>query len=1328
MAIANTALTLLLEESSGTSFSTSSITPTGDALVLATVTTTHATVASSPSSVTGNGLTWVLVDSQAYTGDTFEGKVSVYRAMGSSPTSGAVTVNFASSQDGYIVSVTEFTGVDTTGTNGSGAVVQSTTNTASADNVDIDLATFGSVDNYAYSCCGINVNDPVVVPTGFTTIHADLIESPAEVALHTAYKSNDNLINWATTGDPQDVAGVSVEIKAGATSFTGTVDVTDVDDTISAAGTSLPSTALNFGADNNSRYFDVDVATTSLVLPDADWCVGMWVRMPEGLLTTMDYQYIFSAGTIGTSNSFHIFFGETSNFREIIVRYNGITGTEVNQLVYAGVGDVTTGIDNTDHLLVIQRIGTTTYGYWIPEGDTVSGADNSFSNNANTANTFPTLNIGRRPDGNTTRYFGNTVGEVFILTNDSLSNTDLTTLAEGKHITIVRSDAELDLRFRGDNATEVDLSDNGFDGTRTGTGYNLLAEFFPDGILGTSNTTDVNDTLAGAGTHSTTSVTQALLTNAESQTNGTGFTTASVSPTGDYLQLLAVHGSNTGGGGAPAVPSISGNGLTWVLIAEADTDTSYSSVFLFRAMGASPSTGTITITYAETMDDCQWSLSEFTGVDTGGTNGSAAIVQSAVNTVGVTASITATLAAFGSANNATYGAFGQLYAGDGTPPSATPGTGFTEITEDGFDDGSYTSGLQTQWRDDNDTTVDITWDSSYDCGVVAVEIKAGAAAAPTGTVDVTDVDDTSTTAGEQIFTGTANTTDVDDVTTTAGTQTYLGTSDTTDVDDTSTAAGEVIFIGTANTTDVDDTSATAGELIFTGTLNTTDVDDIIAASGEQITTGTSNTTDVDDTTATAGTQHYLGTSNTTDVDDTTTAVGKSTYAGTLVETDVDDTISASGLMQPSGIVNVTDVDDTSTTAGTQTYLGTSDTTDVDDTISATGSALDNTNGTVDVTDVDDTSTTAGTQTYLGTLNTTDVDDTSTTAGEQIFTGTANTTDVDDTSTTAGTQNYLGTVDVTDVDDTTATAGTQHYLGTVDVTDVDDTTATASEVIFTGTLVETDVDDTIASSGIMQPSGALDTTDIDDTITAVGIHSEINTLNVLEEDDETTTAGTQTYLGTVDVTDVDDTTSTAGEVIFTGTSDTTDNDDVTNANGIIAYLAILDTTDVDDTISAAGTSINSSSGTLDVTEEEDTSSTAGTQHYLGTVDVTEENDLPATAGTQTYLGTVDVTDVDDTSTATGELIFIGTANTTDIDDTSTTAGTQHYLGTVNETEEDDVATAAGIILNNIIGTLNVVEDNDVITATGYIPALYSTVVEDITYIQDKYKIIYITTHD
>lgn len=216
------------------------------------------------------------------------------------------------------------------------------------------------------------------------------------------------------------------------------------------------------------------------------------------------------------------------------------------------------------------------------------------------------------------------------------------------------------------------------------------------------------------------------LTGGASDTDGTSFSTASVSPTGDRLVLLAVELSLISSAADVTEPTISGNGLTWVAVASVlhwpDATNWFSKLYVFRAMGASPSTGAISITTTETMDSVAWSVAEFANVDTGGTNGSAAVVQSATNAAAATNTVTATLAAFATTDNATYGAFG---GGEGsTPPAWTAGTGFTEINEG---NASLYASAMSQFRNDNDTTVDATSDiaSSDALGAVALELKCG---------------------------------------------------------------------------------------------------------------------------------------------------------------------------------------------------------------------------------------------------------------------------------------------------------------------------------------------------------------------------------------------------------------------------------------------------------------------------------------------------------------------------------------------------------------------------------------------------------------------------
>lgn len=218
------------------------------------------------------------------------------------------------------------------------------------------------------------------------------------------------------------------------------------------------------------------------------------------------------------------------------------------------------------------------------------------------------------------------------------------------------------------------------------------------------------------------------LTSGGSDTNTDTFTTASITPGADQLILAAFVGHRIGSASDMGTVTASGNGLTWVEIANDITADGDLRITLFRAMGSSPSSGTVTFTCSNSASNAEWSIVQFDNVDTSGTNGSGAIVQSAKNKASSGTSLTVTLGAFSDANNATYGAFG-IQANE----THTPGSGFTEL----HDQASPTEAgsVGTQWRAENDTTVDMSWTSSVNNAGIAVEIKpAGAAAAATDPV------------------------------------------------------------------------------------------------------------------------------------------------------------------------------------------------------------------------------------------------------------------------------------------------------------------------------------------------------------------------------------------------------------------------------------------------------------------------------------------------------------------------------------------------------------------------------------------------------------------
>lgn len=204
--------------------------------------------------------------------------------------------------------------------------------------------------------------------------------------------------------------------------------------------------------------------------------------------------------------------------------------------------------------------------------------------------------------------------------------------------------------------------------------------------------------------------------------NVSSYATGSYTPTANSLVVAWVLSSK---GSVPDLPTFSGNGLTWVQVATVTFNTiaaARSRLTLFRAMGASPSAGAGTADFGgASQTGCAISVFELAGVDTGGTNGSAAVVQSATNNGDAVGSLTVTLAAFGSSNNGAAAGFATS-----NNLATNPDTGWTEIH-----DLTYATpgrSLETQWRADNDTSaVGTPSAGTPDMGGIAIEIKAATA-------------------------------------------------------------------------------------------------------------------------------------------------------------------------------------------------------------------------------------------------------------------------------------------------------------------------------------------------------------------------------------------------------------------------------------------------------------------------------------------------------------------------------------------------------------------------------------------------------------------------
>lgn len=210
-----------------------------------------------------------------------------------------------------------------------------------------------------------------------------------------------------------------------------------------------------------------------------------------------------------------------------------------------------------------------------------------------------------------------------------------------------------------------------------------------------------------------------------------GFTTASVSPTPSALQLLFINLSRGGSTNPTAPTTLTGNGLTWVLVSSSAYDSSgvgRGGMWVYRAMASAPTSGALVVSGmgADSSSALSYSWVQVTGVNSSGTNGSGAIVQSGFSSISTTDSPVATLSAFGSANNATIGWL--FYRGTASfAPSA--GSGFTSLASGYLAGGGQPIASGVEFKASNDTSVDMSFAAGGGAGggaMMGIEIKAAA--------------------------------------------------------------------------------------------------------------------------------------------------------------------------------------------------------------------------------------------------------------------------------------------------------------------------------------------------------------------------------------------------------------------------------------------------------------------------------------------------------------------------------------------------------------------------------------------------------------------------
>jgi len=197
-------------------YTTASISPLSNALVTVAVLTHQSSSAAPAPTLTGGGMAaWDLVATVAYNGATPLDRVSIYRAMSASPGSGPITITSSVTLSNCQWIVSQWQGVEASGTNGAGAIVQTGSAIGSAVNgLTVFLASFANPADVAYGVFGIGSATPIATAgSGFTRIDEQPSGEGTIGDVFAEWTVSDNTIDASWSN--KSAGALGVEIKAG---------------------------------------------------------------------------------------------------------------------------------------------------------------------------------------------------------------------------------------------------------------------------------------------------------------------------------------------------------------------------------------------------------------------------------------------------------------------------------------------------------------------------------------------------------------------------------------------------------------------------------------------------------------------------------------------------------------------------------------------------------------------------------------------------------------------------------------------------------------------------------------------------------------------------------------------------------------------------------------------------------------------------------------------------------------------------------------------------------------------------------------------------------
>lgn len=288
--------------------------------------------------------------------------------------------------------------------------------------------------------------------------------------------------------------------------------------------------------------------------------------------------------------------------------------------------------------------------------------------------------------------------------------------------------------------------------------------------------------------------------------------TTSITPIANRLYLVSVTSLNLLSV-APNPPTLSGNGISWVLYGASifdDSGTSLARATLFYGISAAPTAGVLTADFGTQLQDTAIIVvDEATNV-----NVSSPVVQIAINQNKVAATdIVVAMAAFSSTNNATYGTFSK----EATAATATPLGGIANLA---YYDVSGKVTIQTAYQIGNSPRPGESWSVACQNSGIAIEINSSSNAAQISlNASVLESDDTASGVISTTVTATGVTReDADGAAGSASSLVALNGATTEDADSAAGVLATQVALNGAATEDPDVAAGTAIQTAGT-TLN-----------------------------------------------------------------------------------------------------------------------------------------------------------------------------------------------------------------------------------------------------------------------------------------------------------------------------------------------------------------------------------------------------------------------------------------------------------------------------------------------------------------------------